>query len=214
LPGLKQAISFFLEFPEYSSFFLRMAMAEIQIKYFQTIFGKLILGSFDGNLCLCDWLCRKNRAWVDTRIQKFFHAVYVECDSGILQMAEFQLEAYFHHRLKSFDLPLFLAGTEFQKRAWNGLIEIPYGKTETYRNLSLTLGNPAALRAIASAIGANPLAIVIPCHRVIGSHGEITGYSGGVELKRKLLELEMARVGSHPGLFEKNGWIPDQKPLS
>jgi len=104
-----------------------------------------------------------------------------------------QLKEYFSGERKHFEFPLELEGTEFQKRVWNELLKIPYGRTITYRELAVRLGDEKVIRAAASANGANPLPIIIPCHRVIGSDGSLIGYGGGLEIKEKLLVLEGSR---------------------
>jgi methylated-DNA-[protein]-cysteine S-methyltransferase len=104
--------------------------------------------------------------------------------------ASVQLRAYFDGELTEFDLPLSPAGTEFQRRVWAGLRAIPYGQTVTYGELARRLGRPAASRAVGLANGKNPISIVVPCHRVIGSDGSLTGYGGGLDRKRFLLALE------------------------
>jgi methylated-DNA-[protein]-cysteine S-methyltransferase len=101
-----------------------------------------------------------------------------------------QLSAYFAGQLTEFDLPLAPAGTDFQRRVWDGLRQIPYGQTLSYGELARRLGRPAASRAVGLANGKNPIAIVVPCHRVIGSDGSMTGYGGGLDRKRFLLALE------------------------
>lgn len=101
-----------------------------------------------------------------------------------------QLKEYFKRERKEFNLKLEIIGTEFQKRVWKELLNIPYGQTITYNQLAINLGDKKAIRAAAAANGANPLPIVIPCHRVIGSDGNLIGYGGGLEVKQKLLELE------------------------
>jgi len=101
-----------------------------------------------------------------------------------------QLKEYFSGERKQFNLPLEIEGTEFQKRVWNELLKIPYGKTISYKELAVRLGDEKVIRAAASANGSNPLPIVIPCHRVIGSDGSLIGYGGGVKIKEKLLILE------------------------
>jgi len=107
-----------------------------------------------------------------------------------------QLEEYFSGRRRCFDLPLDLRGTDFQKRCWRELLKIPYGQTRSYADIARAIGNPSAVRAVGLANGQNPIAIVVPCHRVIGSDGSLTGYGGGLETKRKLLELEGALSAS------------------
>ena len=101
-----------------------------------------------------------------------------------------QLKEYFASERKQFDLPLEIEGTEFQNRVWNELLKIPYGRTISYKELAVRLGDEKVIRAAASANGANPLPVVIPCHRVIGSDGSLIGYGGGLEIKEKLLILE------------------------
>jgi methylated-DNA-[protein]-cysteine S-methyltransferase len=105
-----------------------------------------------------------------------------------------QLRAYFAGDLKTFDLPLAPAGTPFQLAVWRKLCEIPYGTTISYGELARHLGNPNASRAVGLANGANPIPIVIPCHRVIGSNGKLTGYGGGLPIKEKLLALERRQL--------------------
>jgi methylated-DNA-[protein]-cysteine S-methyltransferase len=105
-----------------------------------------------------------------------------------------QLEAYFRRELKSFDLPLAPRGTPFQLSVWSTLQSIPYGTTVSYAELAKRVGKPQAVRAVGAANGANPLPIVLPCHRVVGSNGTLTGYGGGLEIKEMLLALEGARL--------------------
>ena len=101
-----------------------------------------------------------------------------------------QLEAYFAGSLRAFDLELDLRGTPFQQQVWRALLEIPYGRTTTYGALAASIGRPAAVRAVGAANGANPIPIVVPCHRVIGSGGSLTGFGGGLPAKKFLLDLE------------------------
>ena len=105
-----------------------------------------------------------------------------------------QLNAYFAGDLRRFELPLDLHGTAFQLRVWNALLQIPYGETRSYLQIARAIGSPAAVRAVGAANGANPIPIVVPCHRVIGSSGKLVGYGGGLPLKKRLLELEGARA--------------------
>lgn len=116
--------------------------------------------------------------------------------SSVLDSAEQQLGEYFAGQRQSFDLPLASDGTEFQKKVWSQLQRIPYGETASYGDIARRLGyEPGISRAVGAANGANPIPIVVPCHRVIGADGSLTGYAGGVERKRILLDLE------RPGLF-------------
>ncbi|MGW7817524.1 methylated-DNA--[protein]-cysteine S-methyltransferase [Streptomyces puniciscabiei] len=120
-------------------------------------------------------------------------------DSGPFRAAADQLAAYFAGELKEFRLPLSPRGTEFRQRVWTALDEVPYGATVTYGEIAARIGaSRAAVRAVGGAIGANPLLIVRPCHRVIGADGSMTGYAGGVERKVRLLTLEGALTGQVP----------------
>ncbi|MFJ5137265.1 methylated-DNA--[protein]-cysteine S-methyltransferase [Streptomyces sp. NPDC088707] len=101
-----------------------------------------------------------------------------------------QLDAYFAGELTAFDMPLNLNGTPFQLRVWEGLLRIPYGETRTYGELAEELGNPAASRAVGLANGKNPVSIIVPCHRVVGAGGSLTGYGGGLDRKQRLLAFE------------------------
>jgi len=105
-----------------------------------------------------------------------------------------QLEAYFEGKLKDFDVPLVLDGTEFQLLVWNNLRKIPYGETVSYGQLARRIGSPEAARAVGLANGSNPIPIIIPCHRVIGSNGNLTGFGGGLPVKKKLLALESRQL--------------------
>jgi methylated-DNA-[protein]-cysteine S-methyltransferase len=110
----------------------------------------------------------------------------------LLLEAARQLRAYFAGQLRDFQLPLDIAGTDFQKRVWGQVSAIPYGETRSYLQISTALGSPRAMRAVGAANGANPVPIVVPCHRVIGAHGKLVGYGGGLAMKKRLLELEGA----------------------
>jgi methylated-DNA-[protein]-cysteine S-methyltransferase len=110
--------------------------------------------------------------------------------SPLLAEAARQLDAYFAGELREFDLPLRPHGTPFQLAVWDALREIPYGQTASYADVARRIGRPTAARAVGHANGRNPLAVVVPCHRVIGSDGSLTGYAGGLEMKRVLLALE------------------------
>lgn len=113
-------------------------------------------------------------------------------NQGVLDEARKQLQAYFEGRRQRFTLALAPEGTPFQKRVWRELQEIPWGTTTTYREIAERLGQPAAVRAVGHANGRNPVAIVIPCHRVVGANGRLTGYAGGIATKRRLLQHEGA----------------------
>ena len=111
-------------------------------------------------------------------------------DDSIFDEVKVQLEEYWNGSRKDFDLDLFPQGTDFRMRVWSALLDIPYGKTVGYGELARKLGRPKAARAVGAACGANPLPIVIPCHRVIGASGTLTGFGGGLDMKQQLLALE------------------------
>ena len=114
--------------------------------------------------------------------------------SGVLAQTERELDEYFARKRTVFDVPLRPAGTAFQLECWRALQEIRYGTTWTYAELASHIGRPDAVRAVGSANGANPIPIIIPCHRVIGSNGKLVGFGGGIDTKQRLLELEGARL--------------------
>jgi len=116
-------------------------------------------------------------------------------DDALLGEAAVQLRAYFRGELRRFELPLDLGGSAFQRAVWEALQRIPYGETSTYGQIAVEIGRPSAVRAVGRANGANPVAIIVPCHRVIASGGALGGYAWGVELKRFLLDLEKSRRG-------------------
>ncbi|KUI11442.1 cysteine methyltransferase [Mycobacterium sp. GA-1285] len=125
-----------------------------------------------------------------------------EPDAGAFPDAVEQLEAYFAGELTEFDLELDMVGTTFQKKVWAALLTIPYGATRSYGEIARQIGAPGAFRAVGLANGHNPIGIVVPCHRVIGANGSLTGYGGGLDRKRALLEMEKSRVSPALRLFE------------
>lgn len=165
-------------------------MTDICIQYHKTKIGELILGSFEGKLCLLDFNYRKMRNAVDDRIKKGLNADFVEEDSEIIEKTRTELDEYFKENRREFDVPIQIVGTDFQKSVWNALLKVAYGTTSTYLQLAKDINNEKAVRAVAGANGANAIAIIIPCHRIIGSSGELVGYAGGLPTKKRLLTLE------------------------
>ncbi len=141
-------------------------------------------------LVLCDWRYRAMREAIDKRVTRFFDAQYLEELHPLHTETIAQLDAYFQKKQKTFEIPLALAGTDFQIQVWNQLLKIPFGNRTTYGRFSELLENPKAIRAIGSAIGANAHSIIIPCHRVVGKNNNLVGYAGGLLAKSKLLTLE------------------------
>ena len=125
-----------------------------------------------------------------------------ELDDGAFSDAVEQLESYFAGKLFEFDLDLELVGTPFQRNVWAALRTIPYGETRSYGEIAVQIGAPTAFRAVGLANGHNPIGIIVPCHRVIGSNGSLTGYGGGLDRKRALLALERSRNPMAPTLFD------------
>lgn len=174
---------------------------KIKIEYFKTPYGELIIGSFEDKLCLCDWRYRKMRESIDKRIKKGLNSDFIEESSDVIENTKAQLTEYFTDERKEFDIPLLFVGSDFQKSIWDALTQIPYGTTNTYLGLSRIIGNEKAIRAVASANGANAISIIVPCHRIIGSDGKMVGYAGGLAVKKKLLTLENALYESQLSLF-------------
>jgi methylated-DNA-[protein]-cysteine S-methyltransferase len=120
----------------------------------------------------------------------------------MLVEAERQLAEYFDGRRKEFTLPLDVSGTAFQRAVWNALSTIPFGETRSYADIAAQIGNPKAVRAVGAANGRNPVSIVVPCHRVVGSSGSLTGFAGGLEIKARLLAFESGRTSLFDGLVQ------------
>ena len=125
-----------------------------------------------------------------------------ERDDAAFPAAAEQLNEYFAGTRIEFDLTLDLIGTEFQRRVWEALLTIPYGQTRTYGQIAASIGSPSASRAVGLANGHNPISLIVPCHRVIGANGKLTGYGGGLERKRHLLDMEEQRVSPVATLFD------------
>tara|TARA_R110002049_G_scaffold216946_2_gene388371 strand:+ start:2678 stop:3217 length:540 start_codon:yes stop_codon:yes gene_type:complete len=162
----------------------------IYIKNYQSPFGDLVIGSYEDKLVLCDWKYRKMRESIDLRIKSALKTEFITGSSSVIESTINQREKYSLRKREVFEIPLLLIGTDFQKLVWNKLLAIPFGQTTSYLKLSESLNNPKANRAVASANGANAISIIVPCHLVIGSNQELTGYAGGLTTKKKLLTLE------------------------
>lgn len=125
-----------------------------------------------------------------------------DVDDGAFTDVAAQLQAYFAGELLEFDLDLDMLGTEFQRKVWAALLTIPYGETRTYGEIAQQIGSPGASRAVGLANGHNPIGIIVPCHRVIGANGSLTGYGGGLERKKQLLDMERNRIAPVATLFD------------
>lgn len=172
-------------------------MKTITVRRYSSPLGPLLLGAVDNMLCLCDWRTETHSQRIDKRLQQRLSAVYREGFSDVIAITCNQLDEYFSGIRNNFDIPLLLAGTDFQQQVWKELLKIPYGTTLSYAGLAQSIGKPTATRAVANANNANPLSIIIPCHRVIGSNRTLTGYGGGLAVKQGLLDMECRNVHLH-----------------
>lgn len=170
-----------------------MKEKKIITRKYESPCGILMLGSFGDKLCLCDWQVEKHRNYVENRLCRILDAEFEEGTSAVIDNAILQLEEYFNGKRQEFDIPLLFVGTDFQKKVWNRLLSIPFGKTISYGEMARQIGMQKAVRAVANANGANSMSIFAPCHRVIGSDHTLTGYGGGLAVKEYLLKLENAR---------------------
>ncbi|MDO4643078.1 MAG: methylated-DNA--[protein]-cysteine S-methyltransferase [Cardiobacteriaceae bacterium] len=168
-------------------------MDTIRTQIYPSPVGDLLLGDWHGMLVLCDWLLVCNGYHSDSRVHQHLGAVMEQASSPLLDETMAQLKAYFTGHRQIFDLPLHFIGTAFQKSVWQALLHIPYGKTCSYQDIAQAIERPRAVRAVAGAIRHNPISIIVPCHRVIGKNGRLTGYNGGTEalyVKERLLAIE------------------------
>ena len=164
----------------------------VDLKRIETPLGTMIACANENGICMLEFSDRKALPTELKEISKHFDANIVQGENPHFKTLEKELEEYFEGKLKDFTVPLAPVGTDFQKKVWKILRTIPYGTTRTYQQQADILGNPEAVRAVANANGLNKISIIIPCHRVIGSNGTLTGYGGGIWRKQKLLELEKA----------------------
>ncbi|MDY5968722.1 MAG: methylated-DNA--[protein]-cysteine S-methyltransferase [Bacteroidales bacterium] len=165
-------------------------METIIVTHFASPCGELVLGVTDGRLCLCDWNNEERRISTEARLLRSLHARCEAGSSETLRKAQAELEEYFAKTRRVFTIPLTFPGTAFQCRVWEALTKIPYGETVSYGEMARLIGQPSAVRAVANAVAANPMSIIVPCHRVVGSDNSLTGYAGGLEAKQFLLNLE------------------------
>ena len=156
----------------------------------ETDLGTMVACATDKGVCLLEFSDRKGLETELKQLAKYHNANIVQGQNKYFKQLKEELDAYFEGRLKEFKVPLDISGTDFQKQVWQALVEIPYGTTSSYLRQAEVLGKPSSVRAVANANGMNKIAIIIPCHRVVGSDGSLTGYAGGLWRKRKLIDLE------------------------
>ena len=157
--------------------------------------GELIAGATEEGICLLEFNDRRRAARECRDLVKLLRQPLEEGDNVHLQNLRKQLDDYFNGDLKKFTVPLVTPGTDFQQEVWKELLEIPFGKTRSYQEQADALNKPDSVRAVANANGMNRISIVIPCHRVIGSDGRLTGYGGGLKRKKWLLDHEKKYSG-------------------
>ncbi len=156
----------------------------------ETDLGTMVACATDKGVCLLEFSDRKGLETELKQLAKYHNANIVQGQNKYFKQLKEELDAYFEGRLKEFKVPLDISGTDFQKQVWQALVEIPYGTTSSYLRQAEVLGKPSSVRAVANANGMNMIAIIIPCHRVVGSDGSLTGYAGGLWRKQKLIDLE------------------------
>ena len=167
-----------------------MSAKQINIQFHKTKYAEFILGSYDHKLCLLDYRYRKMRQALDNKITTMLNAEFIEIEDEILCKTKRQINEYFMGERSTFDIPLLMVGTEFEKQVWRRLLKVPYGHTATYSELVSNGNDINTLKSISKANGANAIALIIPCHRIMDDKGGLVGYGGGLPLKLKLLNLE------------------------
>ena len=162
----------------------------INITRIETDFGVMLAAASDKGICMFEFADYKLIDLELKQLKENFKAALVQGDNPHFDRLRKQLDQYFKGERKVFDIPLDLVGTEFQKQVWLSLLQIPYGCTTSYAKQAELIGKPSSVRAVANANGKNKISIILPCHRVIGADGKLTGYGGGIWRKKKLLEFE------------------------
>ena len=166
----------------------------IDLKRIETPLGTMIACGIQDGICLLEFSDRKMLETELKDLAKRLNSTIVYGENLHFPLLEEELKKYFNRELQEFSVPLISPGTDFQNQVWRALKKIPYGKTRSYKEQALALGDEKAVRAVARANGMNRLAILIPCHRVIGADGQLTGYAGGLWRKQRLLELESGQL--------------------
>lgn len=163
---------------------------KIYIRYYSCTLGDLVLGDYEGRLCLCDWQKSRRHRRNLGLLMSALRADIVERPTPLTDETIAQIEQYIGLSRREFNIPLLQIGTEFQKQVWTELLNTHYGQRLTYLEVAKNIGRPTACRAVGNAVGANPISILVPCHRVNSPGSKVAGYAGGVEAKRRLLQIE------------------------
>ncbi|GGF05665.1 AraC family transcriptional regulator, regulatory protein of adaptative response / methylated-DNA-[protein]-cysteine methyltransferase [Chishuiella changwenlii] len=162
----------------------------IDLKRIETPLGTMLACATNTGICLLEFTDRRMLETSLKSISKKLKATIVQGNNQHFDLLESQLQEYFNGERKEFTVPLHIIGTEFQNKVWSVLMDIPYGETKAYQEQAISIGNPKSVRAVANANGMNTISILIPCHRVIGSDGDLKGYGGGLWRKKYLLDFE------------------------
>lgn len=170
---------------------------DLYIAYIETPLGELTVASTQKGLCLLDF---ERTGTKYQQVAKEVGGKVIEKDNEHIALLKNELQDYFSGNLQIFTVPLYFIGTDFQKKVWEELVTIPYGKTISYLTLAQNIGNPKAVRAVANSNALNKISVIVPCHRVIGSNGTLTGYAGGLDKKKWLLDLETKKHNLFSGV--------------
>lgn len=166
----------------------------IRTKNITTPLGPIAIGSFDDKICFLEFYLPERYKEMSGKLRKVFDAELVEGTNDVIEQAGKELQEYFAGKRKKFTVPLDLRGTEFELKIWDQLLKIPYGQVCSYSDIARRIKNPKSVRAVGGANHSNPVAIIVPCHRVVGKNGSLTGYGGGMDKKRLLLDLESGSI--------------------
>ena len=170
-------------------------MPKVHYQELSTPLGKIRVAGHSKGICRISFYSSLAADW-PLWFQRHFSSLPEKTSFPLLEEAAWQLREYFSGKRSAFDLPLDLEGTSFQLGVWEELLKIPYGSSLSYAGIARRIGNPRASRAVGAAAARNPLPIIVPCHRVIGSSGKLVGFTGGLPIKERLLELEKGAQGS------------------
>jgi AraC family transcriptional regulator, regulatory protein of adaptative response / methylated-DNA-[protein]-cysteine methyltransferase len=190
----------------------RQGMA-ITLSWIESEVGPLVVGATDEGICLLEFSDRRMLETQLKTLRRRFRAALVPGRHRLVDELQRQLDQYFAGRRREFELPLVHPGTPFQQKVWKALLSIPYGSTRSYQDVARLVGHPRAVRAVGTANGMNRIAILVPCHRVVNSNGQLGGYGGGLWRKRALLDLERGQRSPAP-LVRYTAKVPSQCPPS
>ena len=179
-------------------------MNDLYANILNTPIGQLLALANQDALCYLFFLDEEFNEELQLKLEKKYNRKFQFKPHPILEKTAFEIAQYFSGELEEFSILCHLTGSSFQKEVWESLCAIPYGITRNYKQQATSIGNPQAIRAMAKANGSNPIAIIVPCHRIIGSDGSLTGYAGGLWRKKYLLDLEASRnpAGKQFSLFD------------